>query len=133
MAKSNIDEKALQESISRGIPKPMGYTPPTYEPSKVENKEDEIAERKIETSKKAIKLKNEIYINTYLSKKDFTNRQLIYVSKDTHKRLSNFVTIVGGEGVTLSSFVESILRNHLDENKDLINSLFKANLEYPAE
>ncbi len=128
MAKSNIDEKVLQESIARGIPKPMGYTPPKHE------KEEPKAEKEVsENTKRTSKQKSEMYINSFLSKRDFTDRQLIYVSKDTHKRLSNFVKIVGGEGVTLSSYVESILRNHIDENKELINGLFKSHLEFPAQ
>ena len=138
MAKSNIDEKMLQESIARGIPKPMGYTPPNPDVGEMKN-EDELfsvktqdTEPKGNCTKLTNKQKGEEYIKTFLTKRDFPDRHLVYVSKDTHKRLSNFVKIVAGEGVSLSSYVDSILRNHLDENKELINGLFKSHLEFPA-
>ena len=124
MTKSNIDEKTLQDSIARGIPKPMEYTPTSLDNMDIGNDN---------TPRITNKQKGEIYINSFLKRGELTDRRSVYVSKDTHKRLSNFINIVGGDGVSLSSYVEAILRQHMEEYKDIINGLSKSYFEPPIQ
>ncbi len=124
MTKSNIDEKTLQDSIARGIPKPMGYTPASFDNMDISNDN---------TPRITNKQKGEIYINSFLKRGELTDRQSVYVSKDTHMRLSNFIKIVGGNGVSLSSYIEAILRQHMEEYKDIINGLSKSYFEPPIQ
>lgn len=128
MSKNNITEDMLRESVARGIPKPSGYIPhSSYEEDKPIQ---EAQTHSNEPRKRFNKSMGEAYIGTYLNKVDFTSKQLIYVSKGTHKRLADFVQIVGNNGITLSSYVENIIKQHIDENQGIIDGLIKINLDY---
>lgn len=120
----NIDEQTLQESIARGIPQNMGYNPPEYaqkEPIKEEGR------------KRLTRNMNDEYIESYLTKVEFPARQMIYVSEETHKSLSDIVNVVGGRKANLSSYVENIIRSHFNENKELINGLHKNQYKPPLK
>ncbi len=128
---AKIDEQALKSAVARGIPRIGGYAPPEYTPTEefYDNDVD------IEPAPKRKGRKGEIdsYRIKYLSKVDVPTRQLIYVSEELHEALTKIVQGVGGKRATLGSYVDNILRNHLSEHKELLNSVHKTRYSVPIQ
>lgn len=116
----DIDEGAMQDMVARSTGQVA--TPATIEET-----------QKSEVRKRQPRDKSSEYIDRYLNKIDFSARQLIYVSKETHTALTKIVQIVGGEKSNLSSYVENIICSHLESNKDLVNGLYTNNFTPPVK
>lgn len=61
----------------------------------------------------------------FLSLVDIPYRASIYVSADTKRKVLEVVKKIGRERMTLTSYVENILRHHLELYKEEINRLHK--------
>lgn len=129
---AKIDEQTLKDAVARGIPRTGGYVPPAYtSPEELDNDDNDSVES---TSKrKGRKGVIDDYRIKYLSKVDVPTRQLIYVSEELHESLTKIVQGIGGKRATLSSYVENILRNHLSEHKELLNSVHKTQYSVPIQ
>ena len=57
----------------------------------------------------------EAYKQTYLVPTRLSNRKAVYLSLETHERADFIVRRLGDKGSNLSSFVENIVRIHLEE------------------
>ena len=57
----------------------------------------------------------EAYKQAYLLPAKLSNRKAVYLSKETQERADLIVRRLGDRGSNLSSFVENIVRSHLDE------------------
>ncbi len=75
----------------------------------------------------------ELYRDTYLQKTEIAGRQLIYVSEELHAGLVAIVKVIGGKHATLGGYVENILRSHLSEHKELLNSVHKNRYKAPVQ
>ncbi len=132
MDRNKVTEEMLRESVARGIPKPMTYTP-SPSPKEDDSVEQEQTTQRVEPRKRVAKTQEEKYVCIYLAKTEIKSKQLLYVSKATHRRLANFVQLVGEQSMTLTCYVENILKDHLDKNKSVMEGLMKANIEYDNE
>ncbi len=106
-----IDESLMQDIVSRG------GEPPTQPEQRQRPPRDRSKE----------------YLNRYLPKVEFSARQLIYVSKETHAALTTIVQIVGGDKSNLSSYVENIICSHFEANKEIINNLYANKFKPPVQ
>ena len=153
MAKQNggkpqIDEDFMKEIISQGLPVKKQETPSvTVEtevktevetPESSENSTEQEPKPETEKEEKAVKeparRKKNVpgdYRETYFGRVDLTDRQPLYVSRTTHKKLMKIVTVIGGRKATVSSYVENILLRHFDQYQDEINELYESKLEKP--
>ena len=57
----------------------------------------------------------EAYKQTFLVPAKLTDRRAVYLSRDTQERADFVVRCLGDRGATLSSFVERIVRAHLED------------------
>ena len=57
----------------------------------------------------------ESYKQAYLVPTKLSNRKAVYLSRETHERADFIVRRLGDRGSNLSSFVENIVRHHLEE------------------
>lgn len=62
---------------------------------------------------------------TFMSLKDIRYRSAIYVSAQTKRKVLEVVKKIGGERMTVTSYVENILCHHLERYKDEINRIHK--------
>ena len=153
MAKQNggkpqIDEDFMKEIISQGLPgKKQGKPSVTVEtemntevetPESSENSTEQEPKPETEKEEKAVKeparRKKNVpgdYRETYFGRVDLTDRQPLYVSRTTHKKLMKIVTVIGGRKATVSSYVENILLRHFDQYQDEINELYESKFEKP--
>ena len=77
------------------------------------NTESATVQRRI--SAKMRKKTFEAYKQAYLVPAKLNNRKAVYLSKETQERADFIVRRVGDRGSNLSSFVENIVRQHLEE------------------
>ena len=57
----------------------------------------------------------EAYKQAYLLPTKLSNRKAVYLSKETQERADLIVRRLGDRGSNLSSFVENLVRSHLEE------------------
>ena len=67
------------------------------------------------TSTKMRKKTLEAYKQAYLVPTKLNNRKAVYLSRETQERADFIVRRLGDRGSNLSSFVENIVRQHLEE------------------
>ena len=60
-----------------------------------------------------------------MTRYDIRFRSALYVSIDTKRKVLEVVKKIGGEYMTVTSYVENILRHHLELYKDDINRIYK--------
>ena len=60
---------------------------------------------------------------TFMHEVDIRGRSALYVSQETKCKIQEVVRKIGGEHMTLTSYVENILRQHFELYKDEINRL----------
>ena len=61
----------------------------------------------------------------FLQPRSIRTRSTLYVSSETKRKVLEVVRKVGDEHTTATSYVENILRHHLDLYKDEINRLYQ--------
>jgi len=66
----------------------------------------------------------ESYRDTYFRRVDFSDRQPLYITRTTHEKLMMMVNLIGGRKATISSFVENVVLQHLENHREEINRLF---------
>lgn len=62
---------------------------------------------------------------TYMTRHDIHVRSALYVSIDTKRKVLDVVKKIGSEYMTATSYVENIVRQHLELYKDDINRIYK--------
>ena len=75
--------------------------------------ENATAQKRISTKKRKETL--EAYKQAYLVPTKLSNRKAVYLNRETQERADFIVRRLGDRGSNLSSFVESIVRLHLEE------------------
>jgi predicted metal-dependent hydrolase len=124
-----VDENFMKEVISQGFP--MNREKQIASNELISNEsfnEKPLSKEKEEKKKRTVSCE---YANTFFEKLDFTDRQLIYITRDTHETMTEIVNVVGGKKATLSSYVENIIRQHLESHKEEINALYASKFKKP--
>ena len=127
-----VDEDFMREMISQGFPRKKETSndndlqivkedEPSIENSKP--KETPTRKRNIQTD----------YRKTYFEKVDLSDRQSLYISRETHLILINIVNMIGGHKATISSYVENIILQHLENHKEEINNLYETQYKKPIQ
>ena len=145
--KPQIDENFMKEIISQGLPVKKQETPsvtmkteietpdkPDDKTGLVETVDKQLTAKEEKAVKEPARRKKNVpgdYRETYFGRVDLTDRQPLYVSRTTHKKLMKIVTVIGGRKATVSSYVENILLRHFDQYQDEINELYESKFEKP--
>jgi hypothetical protein len=65
------------------------------------------------------------YESVFLQKNELHLRHSAYVSGEVHTAVSEIARTLDGKGVTLSGYIDNVLRQHLEAHRDEINKLYK--------
>lgn len=62
----------------------------------------------------------------YLKKADTVDRRgkLVYVRQEYHERIRRIARVIGGDDVTLFSYIDNVLAEHFAVNKEVISALY---------
>ena len=110
------DDSTSQEATAvpeRERPTNKQETENTMHSESARNTENAAVQRRI--SAKMRKETLEAYKQAYLLPAKLSNRKAVYLSRETQERADFIVRRLGDRGSNLSSFVENIVRLHLEE------------------
>ena len=62
----------------------------------------------------------------YLKRADAVARRgkLVYVRQEYHERIRRIARVIGGDDVTLFSYIDNVLAEHFSANKEVISALY---------
>lgn len=68
------------------------------------------------------------YKSTFLSKSESGSRKNVYINQELHKTVSNItsaVRIIDGKIVTVGGYIDNVLAEHFEANREEINALYR--------
>ena len=119
-----IDEELLIASIGRRKQDGTLYRAqeppvPTASPSR-EKVQKDIARRKRQ---------EDDYSGLFLRRNEIKTRQCVYISRDVHSKILKIVNDIAGREISVGGYVDTVLRQHLEQHKEKINELYKKQRE----
>ncbi|MCM1372523.1 MAG: DUF3408 domain-containing protein [Bacteroides sp.] len=125
-----IDEELLLASIGRrtqdGTLRPAQEVtatapePPPAQPVARERAQREGGRRKRQ---------DEDYNELFLRRNEIKTRQCVYISRDVHGKILRIVNDIAGGEISVGGYVDTVLRQHLEQHKERINELYKKQRE----
>lgn len=73
------------------------------------------------------------YSELFLGRYELDSRQGLHVEKETIATIKRIVHSIGDPRLTVSGFVENVLKHHFEIYKEEINSLFEGKLRKPID
>ena len=130
----DIDETLLLNSIAEpGIIKVDSKPAVEEERGEKTASATEPLPEKAKEAKEPVKRKrstfNEDYGSRFLGNNETKARQCVYIDKRIHKIISEIIKVTSSSDVTVGGYIDSILMDHLEANKDEINELYNRELE----
>jgi len=55
--------------------------------------------------------------------------QCVYISRDVHGKILRIVNDIAGGEISVGGYVDTVLRQHLEQHKERINELYKKQRE----
>jgi len=138
---TEVDEELVRQMIAGQIPLATKVSKPTSEDSDTKNTaiEPVSEENRGETDQNGItattayrdsrRKRNKMipdYERTFLVPTDYGIRASLYVSASTKRKILGILKRIGGDRLTATSFVDNILRHHIEVFRDEINRLDRA-------
>lgn len=133
---TGIDTSAFIRQVS--VAGTSNGIPPTVPPVSDENEktdEPEIVPPPNETEKQSVRRRkiNIDYPAVFLSRYELKTRQGIYIEKETNETIKRIVHNIGSERLTVSGFIENVLKHHFELYKDEINNLYESKFSKPIK
>lgn len=69
------------------------------------------------------------YRTTFLNRNELKNRRCVYISSEVHEVVQKIVRSIGGNDISIGGYVDTVLSQHLEANKDVINELYRRQRE----
>ena len=131
--KVEVDEELVRKMIGGQIPLTTNVTHEISDPERPEQQGEPEPDRKTgekqESDTAEPRRRRTVVVpdfeQTYMTRNDIRMRSALYVSIDTKRKVLEVVKKIGGEYMTVTSYVENILRHHLELYKDDINRIYK--------
>ena len=133
-----IDEALLLASIGRSTQEgtqhpaqeissdaPAEESTAVPEPSPMQAATREKAQREGNRRKKP----EEDYNAMFLRRNEIKPRQCVYISRDVHGKILKIVNDIAGGEISVGGYVDTVLRQHLEQHKERINELYKKQRE----
>ena len=133
-----IDEALLLASIGRSTQEgtqhpaqeissdaPAEESTAVPEPSPMQAATREKAQREGNRRKKP----EEDYNAMFLRRNEIKTRQCVYISRDVHGKILKIVNDIAGGVISVGGYVDTVLRQHLEQHKERINELYKKQRE----
>ena len=95
------------------------------EPSPVQPVTREKAQRESGRRKR----QDEDYNELFLRRNEIKTRQCVYISRDVHSKILKIVNDIAGREISVGGYVDTVLRQHLEQHKEKINELYKKQRE----
>ena len=95
------------------------------EPSPMQAATREKAQREGNRRKKP----EEDYNAMFLRRNEIKTRQCVYISRDVHGKILKIVNDIAGGEISVGGYVDTVLRQHLEQHKERINELYKKQRE----
>ena len=128
-----VDEDFMRNVISQGFPMKRETVNENKSTTIIKEDEQTIDIPKIKEVSKRKRTEQNNYRETYFEKVDFSDRQQISISRETHLTLFSLVNMIGGHKATISSYVENIILQHLENHKEEINHLYETQYKKPIQ
>ena len=61
----------------------------------------------------------------FVRRNELKTRQCVYISRDVHSKILKIVNDIAGREITVGGYVDTVLRQHLEQHKEQINELYK--------
>ena len=133
-----IDEELLIASIGRRrqdgtlyhaqeppAPAPEEESVPETEPPPVQYTAKEKPQRDTVRRKR----QEDDYSGLFLRRNEIKTRQCVYISRDVHSKILKIVNDIAGREISVGGYVDTVLRQHLEQHKEKINELYKKQRE----
>jgi len=126
-----VDEDFMREVISQGFP--MKKESLKGKDLSIIIKEDKPAVKthKTKNTPKRKQIEQTDYMETYFEKINLSDRQQVSISRQTHLTLFSIVSMIGGHGTTISSYIENIILQHLESYKEEIKDMYETQCRKP--
>jgi hypothetical protein len=69
------------------------------------------------------------YISMFLKRNTLRNRQGLYIGKDAYDMVTGIVNLFPEKGMSVSGYIDNVVRQHLEFHKDEINRLYRDELQ----
>ena len=73
------------------------------------------------------------YAGTFLHRYELSSRQGLHLEKETIATIKRIISSIGGDRLTVSGFVENVLKHHFELYKEEVNRLHDERLRKPIE
>lgn len=97
---------------------------PIHKPLKIES----MAEVKQSLQETASK-ERESYKSVFLKKRAVCNRQSVYISGEIQKRIMQIVGVITNKQVSIGSFIDNVLEEHLNTYNDVLSVLYREEMQ----
>lgn len=127
-----VDENFMKEVIAQGFPMKRELTP--EKTSEDKNPQELMVNVDTTSISDKTKCKRDAscdYVERYFERVDFSNRQLINITRDTHSKLNAIAEMIGGKNSTVGSYMENIIREHFETHKEVINTIYASRFKKP--
>lgn len=127
---AEIDEKKIQEMVARGMPQQMVLT----STQKVEQPytSSEIGASDPNATRQRVKERDiKEYNENYFKAADTKDRQVVYLDGELHELLIDILHVATKRKTNISSYVVNVVRQHLEDNKSIINTMYNKRLKNP--
>ena len=118
-----IDEELLIASIGRRRQDGTLYhapePPPVQYTAKEKPQKDTVRRKRQEDD----------YSGLFLRRNEIKTRQCVYISRDVHSKILKIVNDIAGREISVGGYVDTVLRQHLEQHKEKINELYKKQRE----
>lgn len=135
---TGIDTSAFIRQVS--VAGTSNSIPPAVQPVSDENEqtdEPEVVQASNEPDKQSVRRKknqnNIDYPAVFLCRNELRSRQGIYIEKETNETIKRIVHNIGSERLTVSGFIENVLKHHFELYKEEINNLYELKFSKPIK
>ena len=73
--------------------------------------------------------KQESYKSVFLKKRSVCNRQSVYISGEIQKRIMQIVGVITNKQVSIGSFIDNVLEEHLNTHNDVLSALYREEMQ----
>ena len=71
----------------------------------------------------------ESYKSVFLKKRSVCNRQSVYISGEIQKRIMQIVGVITNKQVSIGSFIDNVLEEHLNTYNDVLSALYREEMQ----
>ena len=79
--------------------------------------------------KQSFQQEKENYKAVFFQKRTVCNRQSVYISGEIQKRIMQIVGVITGKQISIGSFSDNVLEQHLNTHNDVLSVLYREEMQ----